>query len=108
MPGSPDVFNALADPHRRTLLRELSGRDYATASELAELVPVSRQAVLKHLATLERAQLVDGYRSGREFRFHLTPEPLADAVRWIADVGAEWDDRLDALGRHLAQKRRGR
>jgi DNA-binding transcriptional ArsR family regulator len=59
--------------------------------------------VAKHLATLSAAGLVDGLRSGRETRYRLTPRPLEDAARWMAGVGAEWDERLEALRRHLAR-----
>ena len=96
------VFNALADPNRRHLLNQLAERDTATATELAAGLPVTRQAVAKHLAALGEAGLVTSERQGRETRYRLSPAPLADAVSWIADVGGEWDARLDALRRHLA------
>jgi DNA-binding transcriptional ArsR family regulator len=95
------VFNALADPNRRHLLNELAARETATATELAAELPVTRQAVAKHLAALGEAGLVTSERRGRETRYRLTPEPLTDAVSWIAAVGGEWDERLDALRRHL-------
>jgi DNA-binding transcriptional ArsR family regulator len=97
------VFAALADPTRRRLIDELGSRGSATATELAAGLPVTRQAVAKHLATLSAAGLVDGLRSGRETRYRLTPRPLEDAARWMADVGAQWDERLEALRRHLAR-----
>jgi DNA-binding transcriptional ArsR family regulator len=96
------VFGALSDPNRRRMLDVLSERD-ATATELAAELPVTRQAVAKHLATLSAAGLVDGLRKGRETRYRLTPRPLEDAARWMADVGAQWDERLEALRRHLAR-----
>jgi DNA-binding transcriptional ArsR family regulator len=96
-----DVFAALADPNRRALLGFLAARETATATELAAELPVTRQAVAKHLAALDAAGLVEGERRGRETRYRLTPEPLAGAMRWMADVGAAWDDRLDRLGRLL-------
>lgn len=94
---SPEVFAALADPTRRRVLDELSKKGAASATELAGAMPVSRQAVAKHLAQLEEAGLVAGERSGRERRFRLTPGPMTDAVSWMADVGSQWDRRLDAL-----------
>jgi DNA-binding transcriptional ArsR family regulator len=98
----PDaVFAALADPTRRRLIAELGARGSATATELAADLPVTRQAVAKHLGALSSAGLVDGRRRGRETRYTLTPRPLADAARWMADVGARWDERLEALRRHL-------
>jgi DNA-binding transcriptional ArsR family regulator len=99
-----DVFTALADPSRRRLLETLARRE-ATATELAADLPVTRQAVAKHLAALRDAGLVDARRSGRETRYRLTPGPLEDAVAWIGEVGDAWDARLDALRRHLGAAR---
>jgi DNA-binding transcriptional ArsR family regulator len=101
---SAEVFAALADPTRRQVIDRLSSQGPASATELAETLPVTRQAVAKHLSTLEEAGLVAGERAGRERRYRLTPGPLADAVSWMAGVGSEWDDRLDALRRHLRRR----
>jgi DNA-binding transcriptional ArsR family regulator len=97
-----DVFGALADPNRRHLLQALA-REEATATELAAGLPVTRQAVAKHLAALREAGLVDARRLGRETRYRLTPEPLGEAVEWLTSVGGAWDERLAALRRHLGQ-----
>lgn len=99
------VFSALADPTRRAVMRRLSNGPQ-TATELAAELPVTRQAVAKHLATLDQAGLVAGRREGREMLYQLTPEPLAEAVRWMATVGAEWDERLEALRAHLERRPR--
>ena len=101
---SAEVFAALSDSTRRRLLDHLSRRGPASATELAGALPISRQAVSKHLALLEEAGLVAGERAGRERRFRLTPAPLSEAVSWITAVGAEWDDRLDALRRQLGRR----
>jgi DNA-binding transcriptional ArsR family regulator len=95
------VFAALADPSRRTVVELLASRGSATATELARELPVSRQAVAKHLAALDAAGLVSRTREGREARYRLTPRPLADAADWMARVGAEWDERLEELARQL-------
>ncbi len=95
------VFGALADPHRRYVVEALAQRPTATATELAAELPVTRQAVSKHLAALGEAGLVEGTREGRETRYRLTPGPLGQAMGWMADVGAEWDRRLARLRRHL-------
>lgn len=95
------VFTALADPTRRSLLEQLSSGAGATASGLARELPISRQAVAKHLASLRAAKLVRSERVGRETVYELRPEPLDDAARWIERVGAEWDRRLEALRRSL-------
>jgi DNA-binding transcriptional ArsR family regulator len=99
------VFDALADPHRRYVLEALAARDTATATELAAELPVTRQAVAKHLAALNEAGLVESRREGRETRYELTPEPLGVAMDWMASVGAEWDSRLSRLRAHLETSR---
>jgi DNA-binding transcriptional ArsR family regulator len=96
------VFGALSDRTRRTLLATIAAGPPATATELATDLPISRQAVLKHLTALADAGLLDRERSGREVRYRVTPEPLSDAVSWMADVGAQWDDRLATLRHRLA------
>ena len=87
------VFGALADPNRRQVIGYLSERETATATELTGELPMTRQAVSKHLATLSEAGLVSSERSGRETRYRLT------------EAGTEWDERLDALRRHLGRPR---
>jgi DNA-binding transcriptional ArsR family regulator len=104
--GSVDrVFAALGDPGRRALVREISARGSATATELAAGLPVTRQAVAKQLAALAEAGLVAGVRRGRETRYAVTPEPLGEAMAWMATVGARWDERLEALRMHLGSDR---
>jgi DNA-binding transcriptional ArsR family regulator len=95
------VFAALADPTRRHLLSALAAQGGATATGLAAELPISRQAVAKHLATLGRAGLVSQSRHGRESRFELDPRPLTDAAAWLTSVGAEWDTRLADLQKLL-------
>jgi DNA-binding transcriptional ArsR family regulator len=92
-----DVFAALADPTRREVFQLVAQGRAHTATELAAALPVTRQAVAKHLAILEEAQLVDGAREGRAMRFRATPAPLTDAIAWMAEVGGEWDERLARL-----------
>jgi DNA-binding transcriptional ArsR family regulator len=98
------VFTALADPTRRHLIEGLSRGGTVTASGLASELPISRQAVAKHLAALREAKLVDCSRVGRETRYELRPERLEDAARWIESVGAEWDERLGSLKRSLERR----
>jgi DNA-binding transcriptional ArsR family regulator len=94
------VFEALADPMRRRLLSQLSAQP-STATELASQLPISRQAVAKHLTSLSRAGLLARERSGRDVRYRVTPAPLSDAVSWMAEVGGQWDDRLERLSKVL-------
>jgi len=95
------VFGALADPTRRQLVDWLSEGGPATATQLASRLPISRQAVMKHLAILAEAGIVLSRREGREVRFRLQPEPLAAAMEWMAALAARWDERLEALGRQV-------
>jgi DNA-binding transcriptional ArsR family regulator len=97
------VFSALSDPSRRQLLEALAGREEASLSELAADLPVTRQAVSKHLAALGEAGLVTSSRAGRETRYRLTPGGLGEAVSWIERVGSQWDERLTRLRQHLGR-----
>jgi DNA-binding transcriptional ArsR family regulator len=99
------VFAALADPNRRRLLDLLAGRGSATATELAHELPVSRQAISKHLTTLGGAGLVTCARAGREMRYRVRPEPLLAAAAWMTETGARWDARLSELERFLKSAR---
>ena len=101
MPDVDAIFAALADPTRRQLIERMAATETTTATKLATELPITRQAVAKHLAALSAAHLVDAKRSGRETRYRLTPQPFADAMEWMADVGGRWDTRLQALQRHL-------
>jgi DNA-binding transcriptional ArsR family regulator len=102
MPPAVDaVFAALADPTRRRVVETLSREPSVTASGLAAELPISRQAVAKHLLVLRGAGLVRPSRVGRELRYALDRDALGDAGRWIETVGDEWDQRLGALRRSL-------
>jgi DNA-binding transcriptional ArsR family regulator len=93
------VFGALADDTRRAVFVRVATGGEATASELARELPVTRQAVAKHLSLLAGAGLVESERVGRETRFHARGEALGDAIDWMATVGARWDHRLARLAR---------
>lgn len=95
------VFGALADPMRRRLLTALSEHP-STATELATELPISRQAVAKHLNSLSDAGLLERERAGRDVRYRVTPAPLSSAVSWMAEVGGQWDERLARLAGALA------
>lgn len=103
-----ELWAAIADPTRRRLLDVLLAHGQATATTLAGEMPITRQAVAKHLAVLERAGLVEGRREGREVRYGVRPERLDAATRWMTRVASEWDGRLAAIKR-LAEtsKRKG-
>ncbi len=91
------VFEALADATRRAVLRDVVARGPRTATELAADLPISRQAVAKHLAVLREAGLVAHERTGREARFSATLGPLGDAEAWLRATGDAWDGRLARL-----------
>lgn len=91
------VLVALAEPTRRQLLDLLADRGEASASTLAQALPVTRQAVVKHLTVLEGAGLVSGRRSGREVLYRARPERLAEAARGMTDLAAAWESRLAVI-----------
>jgi DNA-binding transcriptional ArsR family regulator len=96
------TFTALSDPTRRQLVGMIAERGSVTASEMARELPITRQAVAKHLAVLHDAGLAVPARAGRETRYALEPSGLVDAAAWMTQVGAEWDVRLRRLQEHAA------
>lgn len=98
------MLDALADSTRRSIFEAVAARGPITATVLADELPVSRQAISKHLDRLADAHLVTNERVGRETRWAATPGPLADARRWFDDIGAAWDRRLDALRERAAHR----
>lgn len=97
------VFEALADPTRRAVLRGVAEHGPLTATELAAGMPISRQAIAKHLAVLRDAGLVERRKAGRETHFRARPEPLAEAGQWLMATGSSWDDRLERLARKAVE-----
>ncbi|WP_410661179.1 ArsR/SmtB family transcription factor [Amycolatopsis sp. lyj-112] len=93
------VLTALSDPTRRRLLDLLAEAGEATATTLSGWLPVSRQAVVKHLVVLEAAGLVAGGKVGREMRYEVRPAALDATARWMAGLAADWDRRLARIKR---------
>lgn len=93
------VLAALADPTRRQILDILAARGQATATTLSPEVTISRQAVVKHLAVLHDAELVSTVRVGREMRYSVRPQPLDATARWMANLAAQWDRKLEFIKR---------
>ena len=91
------VFSALADPTRRAVLRAVADQGRATATDLGQAVGVTRQAAAKHLDLLAAAGLVVDERAGRERRWRVATQPLADAAAWLTATGDAWDTRLARL-----------
>jgi DNA-binding transcriptional ArsR family regulator len=94
-----EIFAALADPTRWRVLTLLAERGEATATTLAGDLPVSRVAVIKHLAVLDRAGLVEARRKGREVRYTVRPDKLTATARQLNAIAGEWDARLAAIKR---------
>jgi DNA-binding transcriptional ArsR family regulator len=93
------VLAALSDPRRRQLLDLLSEQGEATATTLAGRLPISRQAVVKHLAVLDAAGLVSANRVGREVRYTVRTAAVDTTARWMAALAADWDRRLANIKR---------
>ncbi|MFI6097663.1 ArsR/SmtB family transcription factor [Lentzea sp. NPDC051213] len=94
-----NVLAALADPMRRRVLDLVAAQGPISASALAAELPVSRQAIVKHLAVLERAELVASARAGRENNFSVRSGALDATATWMASLASQWDQRLARLKR---------
>jgi DNA-binding transcriptional ArsR family regulator len=97
------VFVAVADPTRRALLERLRSAGPLSISELGEGLPMTRQAVTKHLAILRESGLIRVRRSGRERLHELDAAPLREVDDWLRPYADAWDERLAALKRHLGE-----
>jgi ArsR family transcriptional regulator, cadmium/lead-responsive transcriptional repressor len=89
-----DLWSAIGDPTRRRMLDLLLADDGGTATTLSDQLPVTRQAVAKHLGVLDRVGLVHGTPAGRERRYRVDDAQLARAVAQLSAVGATWDARI--------------
>ena len=98
------VFVAVADPTRRLLLERLRHRGAASIQDLGAGLPMTRQAVTKHLDVLRDAGLVRVRRDGRERLHELEPAPLQEVDDWLRPYAEAWDERLAALRRHLGEE----
>jgi predicted transcriptional regulator len=94
-----ELWSAIGDPIRRRILDLLLADGASTATALSQHLPVSRQAIAKHIAVLDRAGLVKGTAVGRERRYDVDQEQLARAVAELASVQAAWDARLSRIKR---------
>ena len=96
------VFVALADPSRRHILATLAGGGPATATDLADRLPITRQAIAKHLTLLSEAGLVIAeHGERRRVRYRLRSAPMQVAQQFLAAMARDWDGNLDALREHL-------
>src|SRR5712691_10180775 len=99
-----DAFTALADRRRRDLLAVLARGGPRSATALARDLPVTRQAVVKHLGALESAGLVRRERDGREVRFIAVPQALGDVTAWIETVSDRWKARLARMRAYVERQ----
>ena len=98
------VFIALADPTRRSILAALASHGPATATDLADRLPISRQAIAKHLALLAEVGLVTAEPGERRrVRYRLRSTPMQVAQQFLAALARDWDGRLDQLQDHLGR-----
>ena len=94
-----DLWSAVGDPTRRRMLDLLLADGAGTATSLSERLPVTRQAIAKHLGVLDRVGLVHATPAGRERRYRVDEAQLARAVAQLSSVGAAWDGRLQRIKR---------
>jgi predicted ArsR family transcriptional regulator len=94
-----ELWSAVGDPCRRRILDILLVDGTGTATSLSDHLPVTRQAVAKHLAVLDRVGLVHGASAGRERRYWVDDAQLARAAEQLATVGSSWDGRLRRIAR---------
>lgn len=106
-PIDDELWSAIGDPTRRRMLDLLVAEGAGTATSLSERLPVTRQAVAKHLRVLDRAGLVHGVTAGREVRYGVDEEQLGRAVAQLTAVGTTWDARLRRIRRIAEAIERG-
>lgn len=99
--GPAAVFAALGEPTRISLLDRLGDGVPRSIASLADNVPISRQALTKHLHVLERAGLASAERDGRQTLYRIDPAGLLTAERWIGEVSRQWDSAIDRLKGHV-------
>lgn len=97
-----DVFQAISDSTRRSMLKLLAEKEMSIA-EIAENFPISRTAVNKHLHILSNSGLVRSQKIGRETRYQLIPQPLAEIQNWLAFFEHYWEDKLSALKKFVEE-----
>jgi DNA-binding transcriptional ArsR family regulator len=102
------VFVALADPTRRAILAALASGGPATATDLADRLPITRQAIAKHLALLSEVGLVSAEPGERRrVRYRLRSAPMQVAQQFLAALARDWDGPLEALSEHVDRAARG-
>lgn len=103
-PKLDNTFQALADPTRRAIIARLRAVDNASLSEIAEPFDMSLPGVMKHVAVLEGAGLLEREKVGRTVYCRLNTQPMAEAMSWLQEMEVFWSERFDALALHVEQK----
>lgn len=99
-----DIFTALSDPVRRQLIEALWQRGPLSIKQLGEGLPISRQAITKHLNMLVKAKLVNARYCGKERIHELNPKPMEKVALWLQPFAEQWDDRLSCLKAYLGEQ----
>jgi DNA-binding transcriptional ArsR family regulator len=100
-PELAQLFAALGEPTRLRVVDRLRDGSEQSIAGLAIDLPITRQALTKHLKVLEAAGIASSRRHGRETVYSIDPSGLIAAERWIADVSSQWDDVIDRLKKHV-------
>ena len=98
------LFAALGEPTRLGLVERLRDGSERSIAALASDLPISRQALTKHLKVLEATRIATSRRDGRETVYRIDPGGLVAAERWIADVSEQWDRAIDRLKKHVEER----
>jgi len=101
--GAAPVFAALGDETRLSLVTRMGSGEPLSIAQLARGMPVTRQAVTKHLRVLSDAGLVRDFRRGRERMWQPDPQRIADARRYLDAISRRWDEALERLRRHVEE-----
>ncbi len=96
-----DVFSALSDPTRRSIIEMLASQGRLSASEIAESFPVSAPAISQHLKVLREAKLVRVEKRAQQRIYEINPETVREMESWAERIRTQWDERFDELDRLL-------
>ena len=101
-----DIFTALAEPTRRTIIEMLARNGPLSATEIYEYFPVSPQAVSQHLKVLREAHLVEMEKRAQKRLYRLNPQTLSQFEAWVQQIQQRWSERFDALDQVLEREKK--
>lgn len=99
--GPPAALGALSEPIRVEIVDRISAGTQVTVTQLAAVLPITRQGVARHVKTLEDAGIIEGHQVGREHRYRVERTAVDDAHRWLGRRAASWDAALARLSAHV-------